>query len=77
MPNEKGLSPKAAESLLALHFAEHDKARMDELAQKNRAGALTEVERKELELYVRVGDLLSLLHLKARRSLDHQPDPGS
>lgn len=71
MQDKNGLSPEVALSLLNLTFGEHDKARMNGLAQKNQEGTLTDDERKELELYVKVGDVLSLLHLKARKSLDH------
>jgi hypothetical protein len=66
---DNGLSPEAARSILELRFSEKDKARMKELAEKNQEGPLTETERQELEGYVKVGDVLSLLHLKARRSL--------
>ena len=69
MPEKNGLSPEAARSLLELGFSEWDKARMNELAQKNQEGDLTEEERQELAGYVKVGDVLSLLHLKARKSL--------
>jgi len=75
MPEKNDLSPETARSLLELTFAEGDKARMNDLARKNREGVLTDNERKELALYVKVGDLLSLLHLKARKSLDHRSGP--
>jgi hypothetical protein len=68
-PVNNGLSPKAARSLLGLRFSERDKARMNELAQKNHEGHLSGAERQELEAYVKVGDVLSLIHLKARKSL--------
>ena len=68
-PENNGLSPEAARSLLELGFSERDKVRMNELAAKNREGLLTDAERQELEGYVKVGDVLSLLHLKARKSL--------
>jgi hypothetical protein len=69
VPEKNGLSREAAHSLLELTFSEEDKARMNELAQKNREGLLSAEERRELESYVKVGDVLSLLHLKARKSL--------
>jgi hypothetical protein len=69
MPEDKRLSPEAARSLLELTFSDADRARMSELAQRNEEGLLTEEERQELEGYVKVGDVLSLLHLKARKSL--------
>jgi hypothetical protein len=68
-PEANGLSPEAARSLLGLGFSERDKSRMNELAEKNREGQLSAEERQELEAYVKVGDVLSLLHLKARKSL--------
>jgi len=77
MPEKNDLSPETARSLLELTYAEGDKARMNDLARKNREGVLTDDERKELALYVKVGDLLPLLHLKARKSLDHRSGPRS
>lgn len=68
-PEKNGLSQEAARSLLELGFSERDKERMTELAQKNQEGLLNDKERQELEGYVKVGDVLSLLHLKARKSL--------
>src|SRR4051794_31182092 len=66
---QAGLSREAARSLLALTFDDRDRARMNELAAKNRDGTISAAERKDLESYVKVGDVLSLFHLKARRSL--------
>jgi hypothetical protein len=68
-PESNGLPRAAARALLGLTFSEWDKDRMNELAQKNREGLLTAEERRELECYVKVGDVLSLIHLKARKSL--------
>jgi hypothetical protein len=68
-PRRNVLSPEAARFLLALTFDEQDTQRMNELAAKNQEGTLSSEERRDLESYVKVGDLLSLLHLKARRSL--------
>ncbi len=70
-PEKNGLSPEAARSLLELGFSERDRDRMNELARKNQEGLLDDAERQELEGYVKVGDVLSLLHLKARKSLPH------
>jgi hypothetical protein len=50
-------------------FSERDKARMSELAERNKEGHLTEEERAELARYMKMGDVLSLLHLRARKSL--------
>ena len=47
---------------------------MSDLARKSSAGQLSAAERRELEGYVKVGDVLSLIHLKARKSLPPSPD---
>jgi hypothetical protein len=63
------LSQGVARKLLAITFPESDQARMEELAQRNQQGRLTAQEREELANYVKVGDLLAILHSKARRAL--------
>jgi hypothetical protein len=72
---QNGLSPDAARSFLELNFSCEDRARMNELARKNNEGLLTTEERQVLENHVRVGDVLSFLHLKARRSLQGKVAP--
>ncbi len=76
-PDAPGFSKEAARSILDLKFSEADQARMNELARRNREQGLSEEERKELEAFVKVGDVLSLLHLKAMRVLNYQPNPRS
>lgn len=63
------LSPAAARYLLSLQFDEKEKSRMHALAVRNQDGALTPAETEELHNYLKVGDLLALLHSIARRSL--------
>ena len=63
---KKRLSPALARHILRLAFTDSDKARMRELALKNQDGALSADERQELENYVRVGDLLTILKAQAR-----------
>lgn len=63
------LSPATARLLLGMGFTEEDKARLAELAGKGNEGILSAEERAEYEAYVKVGDVLSLLHLKARKFL--------
>ena len=68
------LTPEAAAGILQLGYSEADHARMAELAGKSNAGTLTPEERRELESYVFVGDVLSLMKSKARLSLrKHSP----
>jgi hypothetical protein len=59
----------AARALLKLGFDQQDRDRMHALAVKNQDGALTEHGQRELESYRRVGRLLDLLAVRARRSL--------
>lgn len=63
------LTPAAAEGILTLGYSDADHARMTDLAARSNQGTLTPAERRELEGYVLVGDLLSLLKAKARLSL--------
>ena len=68
------LTPEAAAGILQLGYSEADHVRMGELADKSNQGTLTPDERRELQSYVFVGDLLSLLKSKARLSLrKHSP----
>jgi hypothetical protein len=68
-PETDDLSPEAARSLLRLDFPKKDHRRVAKLSGKASQGALTAAERKELNEYLRVSDLLALLQSKARRSL--------
>lgn len=68
-PQKNTLSPEAARSLLALAFSASDLVRLDLLAEKARAGILTNEEHEELESFNHVSHLLALMHSKARLSL--------
>jgi len=68
-PESGSIPPESARSLLELRFSEHATRRMDELADKNRRGILSDVERTEMERYMRVGNFLNLMQAKARVSL--------
>jgi hypothetical protein len=68
-PSRGGLSPELAQHVLTLGFTAADKARYVALTSKVQSGPLTLQERAELEDFVAVGDLLALLHAKARGSL--------
>jgi len=52
-----------------LDFDDADRARMSELAARNRSGTLDPAEEAELETYCQTGRLLDLLHSKVRISL--------
>jgi tetratricopeptide (TPR) repeat protein len=60
---------RLARSTLQQGFTDQQIARMNELAERNEEGLLSAEERAELLQYVKVGDQLSLLQLKARRYL--------
>ncbi len=68
-PDQPGLPPESARAILELKFDQTALERMNDLAERNRAGALSEVERMEMEKYLRVGQFLNLLQAKARVSL--------
>jgi hypothetical protein len=64
-----GMTREAAQALLGFRFNTAAVARMNELAEKNRNGAITPSERALLERYTRVGNFLNLIHAKARCAL--------
>jgi hypothetical protein len=68
-PDQAILSAAAARAILALGFAQADKARMRQLSAKAQQGTLTRDEQSEIDNYERVGHMLSQMKLKARRSL--------
>ena len=68
-PDQPGLPPESARAILELKFDQLALERMNDLVEKNRAGALSETERIEMEKYLRVGQFLNLLQAKARVSL--------
>jgi hypothetical protein len=65
----QGLTPQLARYFLARGFSDEDKTRMHELAVKNQQGTIAPDELRELDSYVRVGDLLAILQSKARKVL--------
>ena len=67
-PEQPFLSEEATRAILRLDFSAADRARMNQLAAKNREGKLTPTEEQELNSYIRVGQTLGILQSKARRS---------
>lgn len=65
-----GLTKEQARYLVGLCFSDEDKERMKELARKNREGEISAEELRELDSYVKVGDLLAILQSKAREFLE-------
>ncbi len=68
-PANPNLSSAAARSIFKLDFHVADRARMDALAQKARLGKLNKQEDAELELFIQVGHVLTIMQSKARQSL--------
>jgi len=66
MSDQGGMSPESARAILDLRFDPSALGRMNELAEKNRQGTLSEAERQEMEKYLRVGNFLNLMQAKAR-----------
>ena len=69
-PEQPSLPAEAAHAILRFGFSGKDRTRMNRLAAKNRKGNLNEVEEKELNSFIRVGQILGILQSKARRSLE-------
>jgi uncharacterized protein YnzC (UPF0291/DUF896 family) len=68
-PIATDLTPEVASYIHSLRFPQSDIDRMQKLADKAREGALTFEEQIELDNYERVGQVLSLMKSKARKSL--------
>ena len=63
------LPPAVARSLLKLKFSRAAVGRIRTLLRKNTAGTIRSEEQAALERYLRVGQLLDLLHAKSHLSL--------
>lgn len=63
------LTPEVAGRIAALRAHPQAQKRLDELAEKNSNGELTDDEAAELEAYIRAGELISILQMKARSVL--------
>jgi len=73
------ISPDAARYLLSINFNEADSGRMQQLMDKSNEGAMTPDEAAELDGYVNIANLLSVMHSQARivlkiRSSEPQED---
>ena len=68
-PDQGDLSVEIAQAVLRWKFSRRATAQINKLAQRNQNGAISAVEREELEKYLRVGSFLNVLQAKARRSL--------
>ena len=71
-PAVGNLTPEAARALLSLRFDRATTQTIRTLLRQNNRGTITAADRLALEKYLRVGQLLDLLHAKARVSLRDQ-----
>jgi hypothetical protein len=65
-PQKLDWSPEVARSMLNLKFDAASTRRIRQLLNKNNRGVISAEERLVLERYMRVGQLLDLLHAKSR-----------
>lgn len=70
------MSREVAQYLLSFEFEPDDVARMNFLAERAREGNLSREETAELDSYIHVGNLLTIMQSKARRHLK-QADPSA
>ena len=63
------IAPEAARYLLSIDFSEADHARMRELMDKSNEGDLVPDEKAELDGYVNIANVLSVMHSQARTAL--------
>lgn len=68
-PHSREIPPEAARFLLSIEFGELDRERMQYLADRSEAGALTSAEEAEFDGYLNVGTFLALMQSRARVSL--------
>jgi hypothetical protein len=69
LESRENMSRDVAEYLLSIDFEAGDIERMNLLSERARSGILTEEEAAELDSYLHVGSLLSILQSRARRFL--------
>jgi hypothetical protein len=75
--DEPGFSAEGAQAILSLRFSSAAVGRMNELAERNRQGSLSETDRAALDNYLRVGRFLNIVQAKARVWLSRPADTGN
>jgi hypothetical protein len=76
-PDEGEFSAELARHVLTFDFPPSDHVRYETLSAKASAGHLTPQERAELEEYLDVNDLVTVMKAKARASLQRKQDRAS
>jgi len=71
------ITPEVARYLLAMQLPGPDEERVNELSAKARAGSLSNGEEQELDSYLHIGRLLTVMQSRARQFLrDSDPTAG-
>jgi hypothetical protein len=68
-----GMTPGIARQILKLGFDDVDRNRIRDLLERNREEGLSPQEAKQLDSYVKAGDLLAILQSRARKLLKVPP----
>ena len=66
---QSSLAPETARAILSLRASPAAIARMKELGEKARQGTLSQREQRELDTYLRVGNLVNVLQAQALLAL--------
>jgi hypothetical protein len=74
VPDPQHITPDQARYLLQVRFPQADVDRINELSAKAQEGTLTAAEETELDCYVHVGHLLSILKAKVRGKVEKMND---
>lgn len=71
-PSWDSLSREAGEAILRLRFAQSDIDRMHQLSSLAQETSLNKAQQEELETYLRIGRMVSILQAKARLAMKNQ-----
>lgn len=71
-PESATLSPPIARAVLGIKFTDRQQTEVQRLLNRSNSGTITPRQKKRLESYVRVGNFLNLLKIKAQSSLDQR-----
>lgn len=63
------MTPEVAQFFLQLELPDEDRVRLADLAEKARQGALSPVDQADLDEFRRLGRLVELMKLKARKAI--------
>jgi hypothetical protein len=75
-PEFEEMSPPAAKAILRMKLSKEDVARVKRLSSRASEGELSAVEQRELELYLQIGNVITLMHSKARLALKRIGPPA-